>query len=121
MSNDSTAIVPHGEMLTNMLGRTRAVAEWMQEHEVSEVCQRFGDWVVTDFGLECLTNYYPITASRLWDGEDGYPWSLHLEQKTWVNIADFTAALQCAREYHKANEAEWFGILMRGDSRCPLT
>ena len=67
-----------------------------------DVVWRFGTWVVTGYGLECISNYYPIEAKRLWQTDEHYPWTRHMEEKLWVNMPDFLAAFEYAREYHKA-------------------
>ena len=38
----------------------------MPPHKVttSKVVKRFGQWVVTSYGVECLDHYYPIEAYR---------------------------------------------------------
>ena len=62
-----------------------------------DIIARFGDWVVTAYGVECLATYYPIEASVLWNS---YPWERHLSEKTWVKMKDAKAALAYGREYH---------------------
>jgi hypothetical protein len=55
---------------------------------------------VTGYGVECLTTYYAIDKSRLWEGEGYYGWERHMGQKRWVDIGDFSEAIAAAREYH---------------------
>ena len=88
------------QVLTGFDGKTRTVKEWMKAHEITEVHSRHGDWGVSDYGLECLTTYYPIEASRLWEREEVYGWARHMSEKRWVNLPDFLEALEAAREHH---------------------
>ena len=88
--------------LADSFGRTRTIKKWMKAHEITEVYSRHGDWVVSDYGLECLVTYYPIEASRLWQGDGVYGWPRHMSQKHWVNLADFREALGAARVHHHA-------------------
>ena len=87
--------------LTDSFGRTRTIKEWMGTQEITEVYSRFGDWAVTPYGLECLTNYYPIKSRQLWE-KDGstWGWPRHMSEKRWVNLADFREAFDAARMHH---------------------
>jgi TIR domain len=64
--------------------------------EVSPVVKRFGDWVVTTYGIECLKIYYPIELSRVNKSD----WVRHMSEKEWVNIRDFAAALDYAKHLY---------------------
>lgn len=65
--------------------------------EIGKVYERYGEWVVTDYGLECLALPYQISVDRLW-GE----WTLrHMSQKRWVVYTDFAAAFEAARAFHR--------------------
>ena len=86
--------------LTSCWGVTRTIGEWVKANEVDPIHALLGHWAVTDYGLGCLTNYYPIEARRLWEGEPSYCWEQHMSQKRWVNLADFRNAIAAAREYH---------------------
>ena len=69
------------------------------------IIRAFGQWAVTRFGLENLSGpcSYDISRTTL-----GAPWwSDHMREKTWVNGADFDAALAFARQY--------FSITVGGD------
>ena len=87
--------------LTSFQGRTRTVAEWMEIRSIPEIFTRYGDWAITEFGLECLTLPYDIAASRLWE-KDGSPrdWPKHMSEKRWIILSDFKSALDAARESH---------------------
>ncbi len=67
-----------------------------------DVVARFGDWVVTLYGLECISNYYPIKKERLWEK---YSWDRHLNEKRWVNMPAFLVAFEYAKGYHKKVDA----------------
>ena len=67
--------------------------------EISPIIKRFGIWVVTTYGLECLWQYYPIEKSRL-----NELWISHMAGKRWVHewwgcLRSFEEALMFAREY----------------------
>jgi len=62
----------------------------------SKVISRFGQWVVTTHGLECLTQPYPIRKKRLLELD----WVEHMRAKTWCDIVAFSMALEAARRYH---------------------
>lgn len=59
----------------------------------------FGDWVVTDFGIECTYTGYPISKDRLNETD----WVKHVGEKTWANKSDFEAAYNKAKEVHGVN------------------
>jgi hypothetical protein len=50
-------------------------------------------WAITDYGIECLTTYYPIRASRL-RSED---WACHVGDKSWADYDEIWDAV-CAAE-----------------------
>ena len=62
-----------------------------------QILWRFGDWAVTDDGVECLSHPYFIEKGGL--GED---WEDHLAGKTWPNMPDVCKALGRARDHHGA-------------------
>ena len=79
----------------------------MTNHQFNRrgIIRAFGQWAVTLFGIENLSGpcSYDISKTTL-----GAPWwSDHMREKTWVNGADFDAALAFAREH--------FGITVGGD------
>jgi hypothetical protein len=66
---------------------------------MGRVNSQFGDRLLTDYGLEnVIYPWYEIPVSRLWEGEGYYSWVEHVRVKRWVNIDDFTNALQAARQ-----------------------
>lgn len=86
--------------VSSFQGRTKTVAEWIEAQEITDVHSRIGDWVITSYGLECLCNFYPIEAARLWEGEGYYGWERHMSEKRWVDLPNFLEALEAAREHH---------------------
>lgn len=71
-----------------------------KSYRESSVIQRFGQWVVTKFGVECSERYYPIERSRLNEVFDkSHSWEYHMAGKTWVNMREFTEAITYAREH----------------------
>lgn len=57
--------------------------------ELPPILFRFGDWVVSPEGVDCLTQEYTVTKERLSEND----WIRHMSEKTWVNIDDFRQAL----------------------------
>ena len=73
----------------------------MRKPRTSKVLAKYGDWAVTTYGVECLSQYYPVEKRRLWEGEGGHEWWDHMEEtKRWCNVTDFTRALLQARVVH---------------------
>ncbi len=72
------------------------------------IIRAFGTWAVTEFGLENLSGpcSYDIGKAAL-----GAPWwSDHMREKTWVNGADFDAALDFGRRHfgvHVGSDVLW--------------
>jgi hypothetical protein len=63
-------------------------------------------WAVTEAGLECLTESYPIDANRLdettyRDGETLADWIVHMVEKVWIDFDQFIDAYTRALEIHK--------------------
>lgn len=73
------------------------IAEAQRRFEVGEVYEQCGSWAVTDYGVECLTEHYPIPKDELYAGEPDGGWMFHMADKRWVNMSDFGMALQAAR------------------------
>jgi hypothetical protein len=95
-----TKVNPRRMTLTNAWGVTKTIAEWAEAQEINEIYEILGGWAVTDYGLEYLTQYYPIPKDRLWEGDGYYSWEWHMAQKRWVDPVDFEAALAAARKCH---------------------
>ena len=91
------------ELLTNYWGASHPLGEWLKAAGFNKVYARYGDWCVTDYGLESLTypGGYGIAKGRLWEGQGYHDWVDHMSEKRWVNIRDFAMALLAAQECHK--------------------
>ncbi len=88
-----------------------SVDEAKEWQDIKKIIKRFGDWVITDYGMESLALYYPIKASRLWEGEPSYGWVRQVSKKRWMQTeeqkANFKACLNEARIYHKLPMPRW--------------
>lgn len=71
------------------------VKEAIKRNDISPILKIFGTWAVTSYGIESLTQYYPIDKERIHELD----WVHHLNGKRWVNISDFTDALIYARNH----------------------
>jgi len=49
------------------------------QFDLHPVIQRFGDWAVTEYGIECTVRYYPIARKRIGEPD----WVSHVRQKGW--------------------------------------
>lgn len=79
--------------------RTLSVAEAANYHGHEKIIKRFGRWIITDYGIDCLFTEYPIGKGRF----DEMDWVKHLSEKPWVRIDDFKSALAFAKTYHADN------------------
>lgn len=108
-----------------------AQAQWREGDwdTVENIIERFGQWAVTRYGLECQTKDYSIYKQRLWEQD----WEKHVAAKRWVNTAEFGAALDAARKIHArfnpthqrsrrviVSGRRRFLILKRDDYKCCL-
>ena len=69
----------------------------MAKVRTSRVLARFGEWVVTVYGIENTVTYYPIEKKRVFEQD----WERHLSMKRWcqgVILMHFAMALNDARE-----------------------
>jgi hypothetical protein len=64
----------------------------LRGEELAEIWWRGKQWAVTAVGIECLDGCYFIDKKRLLEQIDEYPWPLHMVEKPWVDIDDFTTA-----------------------------
>ena len=62
--------------------------------DISPIIKQFGTWAVTEYGIECLVQYYPIDKAWLIEPD----WVEHVCDKRWVNASDFVAAYNYAME-----------------------
>jgi hypothetical protein len=76
------------------------LARVMRRYDVSPIVRRFGAWAVTTYGIESLTSYYPIELSRV----DESDWLKHMSEKTWVDISEFSEALNYAKSLHRTRQ-----------------
>lgn len=74
-----------------------SVIQAAMHYELPPLLDRVGDWAICVDGLYCLTSRYPIPADRL----DEPDWVDHMKLKSWVNIEDFSAALERARVFRR--------------------
>ena len=74
--------------------------EAAKRYEVDPIVKRFGAWVVTTYGIECLEQYYPIELSRVNESD----WVEHMGGKMWVEIGDFSAALAYAKVLYATHQ-----------------
>lgn len=98
------------------------VREWL---ELSEIVKLFNTWAVTEHGMECMVEYYPIDAKRLREN-----WIDHLTEKKWMTAAmlgDLTRALAYAKDHFhiggrsgKIDRAVRFAIFKRDGYRCQI-
>jgi len=66
--------------------------------KTSKIIKTFGTWAVTMYGIECLTDYYPIEKRDIKRKKGEVSWEKHMSGKTWVKIEDFRQALEYAKE-----------------------
>lgn len=95
-----------------------------------DVIRRFGTWVVTKYGVECLATYYPLQRSRLQEGwPNGYTWPRHMREQhsAWIIPQDFEAAyffalssLSKPAPLHRINLSTRFQIMRRDGFLCQL-
>ncbi len=76
----------------------KMIAEAQRRFEVGVVYEQHGTWAVTDYGVECLVQHYPIAKDRLYESEPNHGWMFHMSEKVWVDMGDFGDALVAARE-----------------------
>ena len=63
---------------------------------LDEIWWRGKQWAVTAYGIECLDGCYFIEKTRFLEGltekPHPYPWPLHMAEKNWVDVDEFTTA-----------------------------
>lgn len=90
-----------------------------QWYDVSPIRKQFGQWAVTTYGLECLTDSYAIDKARLKEPD----WERHMSEKTWVLMEDFSAALKAARTMvlrPGLSPRSRFRVMQRDGFKCRL-
>jgi hypothetical protein len=86
---------PH-QIIETVTAGSLTLSEAIERFEISEIIRRFGQWVVTEKGIESLVIEYAITKNRLTETD----WASHMSEKMWVVIDEFEAAFQFAKEYY---------------------
>jgi hypothetical protein len=61
--------------------------------QIHPVIAQYGDWVVTEYGVECVSQRYFLDKARVWEAD----WEPHMGEKRGVAIANFVSALEHAR------------------------
>ena len=57
-----------------------------------------GDWTIKRSGIHYVgTPPYVIAPEQFWNND----WIRHMDAKTWVNLEDFTAIFQLAKEMER--------------------
>ena len=64
-----------------------------------DIWWRGKQWAVTAYGIESLDGTYVAEAARLTENPD-YPWPMHMAEKIWVDIDEFTTAWMVALLLH---------------------
>lgn len=68
--------------------------EAIKRFEISPIIKRFGTWVVSTYGVECLSAPYRFPFNRV----DEPDWLQHMKEKRWVILDDLHDALSFAQE-----------------------
>jgi hypothetical protein len=71
------------------------------ELELNTIIKRFGDWVITTNGIDCLTKDCSIKTSQI----DEENWVTKLSDEWWVNSGDFELI------YYSAKDLMRLGVL----------
>ena len=80
-------------------GKKLSIVEIATARELPPILARFGDWALTTEGIHCLTKTYFIAKHRFVEETDGHGWVDHMEEKSCVNIDDFSNALFTGRDF----------------------
>lgn len=83
-----------------MDGTETTVLKMAEQLIDDQVIKVFGWFAVTTKGIDCLSHEYSIENSRL-DQED---WMEYMSHKSWVNLEDFSAALEFAINRQKGSD-----------------
>lgn len=90
--------IRNGKVRQPLLHDAGLPRDFMDRLDVNPIRRWFGTWAVTEYGVECLTSYYPIPMDRI----NEMDWSRHMSDKNWVVVEDFDAALRYAREAYNS-------------------
>lgn len=111
-----------GDTIVDPRGNLRiSVEEAQARFDVGRIIRRFGTWAVCDDGVSCLHTFYFVDKKRVHEGD----WVRHMNEKVWVNISDFSAALHYAQRLWrkgggKKGLSKRFRVLQRDGYRCQL-
>lgn len=98
-NNSGDVITIMSEMQERQAANKTLLAEAKVRFNLSRVISQCGTWAITEYGMECLTNYYPIAKDRLLEGEPYYGWAVHMSEKRWIDMHDFCRCLVAARRH----------------------
>ncbi len=106
----------HQAHVTRELLTRTSLDDLRKRFDISRIRKQYGSWAVTDYGLECLTNYYPISRKRLFEPY----WESHMADHTWVLFEDFSEALKRARTLYRPgiSKRQRYRVLARDGFRC---
>ena len=88
------------EVLTDHCGYIKTAGEWAKLHQLSEVHERFGDWVVTLFGLETWLLTTPLRPAVSGKARVATPGSTTWRRSFGSICPDFCAAIEEPREHY---------------------
>lgn len=94
----------------------------IKDLDIGNVIETFGDWVVTDYGVECLVDYYPIEKDRIKEQRDVDDWVRQIQGKIIfdsVQKRDFVKALNFCRSFW--SNGTWrmrFEVFKRDGFKC---
>jgi len=72
----------------------KTIIDVATELEINTILKRFGDWVVTTNGIECLSKNYTISKEKL----DDQDWIDTVGNLYWVNESDFVLTYFSAKD-----------------------
>jgi len=81
--------------------KENTIIEIATELGLDTILKRFGDWVITTRGIDCLTKSCSITTEKL----DEENWVDKLSSEWWVNSGDFELI------YYSAKDLMRLGVL----------
>jgi hypothetical protein len=77
------------------------IVEIATKLELDTILKRFGDWVVTTKGIDCLTKSFFISKENI----DQEQWVEKMSDEWWVNTGDFELI------YYSAKDLMRLGVL----------
>ena len=70
------------------------IIEVATELELDTIIKRFGDWVITTEGIDCLTKSFSIKTAQIEDKN----WVDKVSEEWWVNSGDFELIYYSAKD-----------------------